>query len=42
MSFPESDDASLLSMEVNSFAHPGLKSVRDFLHRVDHGSDLDV
>ena len=42
MSFPESDDASLLSMKVDSFAHPGLKSVRDFLHRVDHGSDLDV
>ena len=42
MSFLESNDASFLLMEVNGFAHPGLESVRDLLHRVDHGGDLDV
>ena len=38
----ESDDVSLLFMEVDSFVHPSFQSNRDFLHGVDHGGDLDV
>ena len=42
MSFLESNNASFLLMEVDGFAHPGFKSVRDFFHGVDHGGNLDV
>ena len=42
MSSLESNDASFLSMEIDGFTHPGLESLRDLFHRVDHGGDLDV
>ena len=42
MSFFKSDDLSFLVMEVNGFAHPGFKSIRDLFHEVDHGGDLDI
>ena len=42
MSLFEGKDASFLLMEVNGFAHPGFKQVRNFLHRVDHGGKLGV
>ena len=42
MSFLESNDASLLFVKVDGFVHPSLKSVRDFLHGVDHGGNLNV
>ena len=42
MSFLESDNVSFLPMEIDGFAHPGFKSVRDFFHGVDHGGNLDV
>ena len=42
MSLLESNDVSLLLVEVDGLAHPGLESVRDLLHRVDYGCDLDV
>ena len=40
--FLESNNTSLLLMEVNGCVHPGLKSVRDFLHGVDHGGNLNI
>ena len=33
---------SLLLVEVNGLFHPGLESGGNFLHAVDHGSELDV
>ena len=42
MPFLESDDVSLLFMEVDGFVHPSFQSSRHLLHGVDHGGDLDV
>ena len=42
MSLFESNDTSLLLVEVNGFVHPSFKDIKDFLHGVDHGGDLDV
>ena len=42
MSFLESNDASLLFVEVDGFVHPTHKDFWDFFHGVDHGGDLDV
>ena len=42
MSFFESNNASLLFVEVKGLVHPFFKSIRDFFHEVDHGGDLDV
>ena len=33
---------SLLLVEVDGFFHPSLEGGGNFLHGVDHGSDLDV
>ena len=38
----EGEDASFLLVEVDGFAHPGLKCIRDFFHRVYHGGELGV
>ena len=29
-------------MKVNSLVHPSFKDVRDLLHGVDYGGDLDI
>ena len=42
MSLFKGKDTSFLSMEVDSFAHPGFECVRDFFHRVDHSGKLGV
>ena len=42
MSLFEGKDAGFLSMEVNSFAHPGFERVWNLLHGVDHGGELGV
>ena len=42
MSFLESDDASLLFVEVNGLFHPCFQSAGNLLHGVDHGGDLNV
>ena len=42
MSFFNSNDASLLLVEVDGFVHPSLESIGDFLYSVDHGGNLDV
>ena len=42
MSFLESDNMSLLFMEVNGFVHPFFWNIWDFLHGVDYGGNLNV
>ena len=42
MSLFKGEDATLLSMEVNGFAHPGLEQVWNFFHRIDHGGELGI
>ena len=42
MFFLKGDDMSLLFVKVNGLVHSFLKSIRDLLHGVDHGSNLDV
>ena len=42
MSLFEGKDVSFLSVEVDSFAHPGLECIRDFFHRVYHGGELGI
>ena len=42
MSLFKGNNVSFLSVEVNGLVHSGLESVRDFLHRADHGGNLDI
>ena len=42
MSFLESDDVSLLFVEVDGLFHPHFQSTGDLLHGVDHGGDLNI
>ena len=35
-------DMSLLSMKVDGFVHSTFENIRNFLHGVDHGGNLDV
>ena len=42
MSLFEGEDMTFLSVEVDSFAHPGFECVGDLFHRVDHGGELGV
>ena len=42
MSLFESYDMGFLLVEVNGLFHPSLESGGNFLHGVDHGSDLGV
>ena len=42
MSLLEGYNASFLLVEVDGLFHPSLESGGNFLHGVDHGSDLDI
>ena len=38
----EGKDVSFLLMEVDGFACPGFKQIRDFFHGINHGGKLGV
>ena len=42
MSFLESDNASLLFVEIDGLFHPCFQYTGDLLHGVDQGGDLNV
>ena len=42
MSLLESYDISFLLVEVDGLFHPSLESGGNFLHGIDHGSELDI
>ena len=42
MSLLESYDTSFLLVEVDGLFHPSLESGGNFLHGIDHGSELDI